>query len=480
MSEKSDVGDIDLGRETLSGTTAKIVTTVVGFLGTIVFARVLGPTGFGAFYLLLAITTISIRPLVGWSEAGKKRFSEKVSERQRSEIIGSQFVVAGVLSIVLLGVAVAASDYLIDYAGVPEAPLLFVGLFVATGLYNMLYQGVQGRGKVGVSTWTGTLKSVLEVPAQLVFVLSGLGVVGMVVGHVIALAIACPILLYYIDSRPAIPSRETFASLWTYARYSIPNSFLGSIYSRFDVLLLGALLAPAAAGYYEAALRVSTPAIFVSTVAGSAIHPRVSSLTSQDLDPADDIRNTISYTSVFAFPLLFGSLALADEVIVTIYGDGFAPAGTLLVGLAVYQLLQSQTTILLNVVGGWDRPDVATRLFAIALTVNIILGVILTAEFGAIGVVFATIVAESIRYLGLLHFTSDRLSWRVLFPRPLFAQFAAGLLMLGAVGVFRNEVPATSTVNLLMILGVGALVYFGALFAISEQHRTTARTVLRN
>lgn len=474
MAEEQDPEDISLSRETLSGTTAKVATTVVGFLGTIVFARVLGPTGFGSFFILLSISAIIVPALVGWALAGKKRFSEQVTEQRRSEIVGALFLFAIALSVLVSGVSIIVSNPLIEYVGVKNAPLLLVILFVTSGVYETLVHISQGRGKVGVSMWAGTVKEILMVPAQLVLVLLGLHVTGMVVGQALAVIAIWPLLFYYTDVRPSIPSKETITSLWSYAKYSIPNSVLGMVYSQFDVLLLAAILSPAAAGYYEAAFRISTPALFVSSTTAAALLPRVSNLLDKGTDPTEDIQHSLSFTSLLSFPLVFGAFALSREVVTTVYGADFAPARTLLIGLAIYHLVRSQSTVLTSVAEGLDRPDIITRVSATALVCNIIVGAFLTIEFGPIGVVIATILAESIRYLWLVRFAAKRFPWSALYPRPVFEQLSASILMFGGLVTMIHFLGTNSLTHIVFIIVVGGTIYFTALFTISNRHRETA------
>ncbi|WP_123619183.1 lipopolysaccharide biosynthesis protein [Halorubrum sp. CSM-61] len=478
MSEKSNPIDVSLGQEALSATTAKIASTVVGFLGTIVFARILGPTGFGAFFLLLTISNIAIRPLVGWATASKKRFSERKTEQQRSEIVGTQFILTAVFSLGLLGLSLVGAERLIEYTGLENAPVLFVMLAATSGLMSMLEGTTQARGKVGVTTWAGTLREGIAVPIQIALVVSGLGVLGMVFGHVFALLATIPIFLYYTDAVPSMPSREIFEDLWSYARHSIPNSFIGKIYNDFDIILLGFLLSPDAVGLYQAAFRVAAPATFVSNASASTLLPRVSNIVARGEDPRVDIRNTVAYASIFGFPIVFGSLAVSDKLIVTIYGSDFAGAVPLLIGLAIHSLFRTQTQVLGSVARGFDRPDVLTRLSLFALVVNILLGVILTLKFGAIGVVVATIVAELIRYVGLVQFTRQHVSWESLYPRPMIEQFGASLIMFGVVIGLKEVLTVGSVIRLGVVILAGAAIYFGILFAISGEHRTTFLSAL--
>lgn len=478
MAQENEVENVSLRREMFSGTMAKGITAVVQFLGTIAFARLLGPSRYGSYYLLLALATIAIRPLDGWAHAATKRFSEQISERTRSEILGAQFFFATGFSVLIVVGSIVASDHLVDYTGISEAPVLFPLLFVALGVFTMLFQTTHGRGKVSASIWLKALKDTIAVALQLALVLIGLGVVGMVYGYAIALLAVCPIFLYLIGVRAVRPSKQTIENLWRFARFSIPNNFLGTVYSRFDVILLGLLLTPTAAGYYEVAIRISVPAIFVSSVLGSLLLPRVSNLLSQDIDPGEDIKRAIGYTSIIGIPLLFGAIAVGRDVIVLIYGREFAPAVPLLIGLAGYQLLHSNCIVLTNVANGWDRPDVVTRLSAIALVVNILLGIALTLSFGPIGVVIATITAETLRYAGFAYFTSRHLFWRALFPRELLEQFVAGLTMYATLELLLSVYRINSLVDLSVAIGTGAGIYFGILLLINPRLRTKAVSTL--
>ncbi len=72
----SEAAKTSLSRETLGGTIAQFVMAAIGFVGTVVFARWLGPSAFGGVYLLFALVKFADRPMNGWSQAAKKRLSE--------------------------------------------------------------------------------------------------------------------------------------------------------------------------------------------------------------------------------------------------------------------------------------------------------------------------------------------------------------------------------------------------------------------
>lgn len=472
-----DASDVSLGGETLKATIAKLLMAISGFAGTILFARVLGPTSFGGFYLLFGLVKLVDRPINGWGLASKKRFSE-VNDRNR-EILGSIFVFLAFWAVVLFVGTLVAGDWLRSYTGLERAPLLLIIIVISVSLYAPLEKVVQARGRVGAATWIDTLRSYLTLPLQAGFVLLGFGAAGMAYGLSGATLLVVPFLLYYIGVSPTAPSRETIQTLSTYAKFSIPSSFFGTVYNRFDVLLLGLLLTPGAAGQYEVAAKLTLPAMFVSMTAASGLMSRVSNLHSKNEPIESDISNTLSFASVLSIPILFGALAIPKTLVVTFYGGEYVEAAPLLVGIALYRVVQSQNTPLSHSIDGIDRPDVNMYLSMVALAVNVVLGVALVYLIGAVGVVIATIVAELIRYVVLSILLKRHLPDLTLFPRTLLEQLGMGTVMFVTVVAADRVIAVRSWVDLAILLAVGAGVYGFGLLAISDQLRHTIGSVLR-
>ncbi|SIQ73157.1 Membrane protein involved in the export of O-antigen and teichoic acid [Haladaptatus litoreus] len=487
----SEADGISLSRETLGGTAAQFTMAAIGFAGTVIFARWLGPATFGGVYLLFAVAKIADRPMNGWSLAAKKRLSE--SDSLRPPAFGAQllfnvlWVALAVLAVVLAGDALRA------YTGLALAPVLLVLLLATESTYETIESLVQGRGRISAATWNDTLRSILTLPLQLWFVaLPGIAGAGMVYGLAVASALTLPIIALFVSARPAIPSRAFLRSLGDYARYSIPTSVLGTTYDRLDVLLLGFLLGSASAGFYEVAWKLTLPAVFVADIAGRGLMATVSARHARgEADSGNesgnrngrgigrDVSNTISYAGILAVPIFFGSLALSESLVVTVYGPDFRSAAPLLIGLAGYRVVRSQSGPLMQAINGLDRPDVAMRLSAVAVAVNLVLGVLLTLRLGPIGVVIATIVAETLVYLGGLHVLRQTVLGLAPISRPMVEQVGAGLAMFAVVSTARASVSVQSWVDLSVLVSVGGVVYVGLLLAVSPGVRHTLEEAVR-
>ncbi|WP_049971710.1 lipopolysaccharide biosynthesis protein [Haladaptatus cibarius] len=493
----SEADGISLSRETFGGTAAQFTMAAVGFAGTVIFARWLGPATFGGVYLLFAVAKIADRPMNGWSLAAKKRLSE--SDSLRPPAFGAQLLFnAFWVALAVLAVLVAG-DALRAYTGLALAPVLLVLLLATESMYETIESLVQGRGRISAATWNDTLRSVLTLPLQLWFVaLPGIAGAGMVYGLAVASALTLPVIALFVSARPAIPSRTFLRSLGDYARYSVPTSVLGTTYDRLDVLLLGFLLGSASAGFYEVAWKLTLPAVFVADVAGRGLMATVSARHARSGDGEGnenengnesgnrnergigrDVSNTIAYAGILAVPIFFGSLALAESLVVTVYGPDFRNAAPLLIGLAGYRVVRSQSGPLVQAINGLDRPDVAMRLSAVAVAVNLVLGVLLTLRLGPIGVVIATIVAETLVYLGGFHFLRQTVSGLVPISRPMVEQVGAGLAMFAVVSTARASISVQSWVDLGVLVSVGGVVYVGLLLAVSPGVRHTLEEAVR-
>jgi O-antigen/teichoic acid export membrane protein len=471
-------GGINLGLESVKGLLAKLVQAVLGFAGTILFARILGPTSFGGFYFLLSIVTVSTRPIAGFGNAVRKRFSEQGAPR--SEILGS----VGLFNLASLTVvavaAVLLGRRLSRQTNIENATLVFLLLFVATGVFVPVQRLLGAAGHPALQVWNDTLRSILTLPLQLGLVLAGAGAAGMGYGLAGATLLTIPVTLFVLGLRPVLPARSTLGSIWEYARYSMPTSLVGTAYGRFDVLVLGAFLTTAAVGHYEVAYKLTVPATFVTTALGSALMPKVSNLHSRGEEFAQDITNALAYNSVLAIPLFFGASALARELVVTIYGGQYAPAGDFLVGLALYQVLATQAAIYQRTISGVDRPDLELRIDGATLAFNVVVGIALLFTVGALGVVVATVLAEFLRLLISIRVATSLVSGIEALPRPLLEQVGSGTLMFVVVALAHRLVEVRSWPDLAVLVGLGAAIYGLTLLAVSGHFRNTIRSIYRD
>ena len=474
----AEPGDMNLGLETIKGLAGKMAQAATGFAGVVVFARVLGPTSFGGFYFLLTLVFVADRPMRGAAQALRKRYSE--TDADKRELFGTVLLVDLALwAVAAVGVWLFG-EQLTTQTNVPNAPLVFFELILAVSLFFPVQQMLAAEGWVSKQTWNDTLRSLLTLPLQLGFVLLGFGAAGMGYGLAGATVLVVPVALYFTRVRPTLPSRETLRSMWEYARYSVPIAVLGKTYSQLDILLLGALVTTGAVGNYKIAFQLTVPASFLYGVVASGFMPKISNRHSKGRPINEDVSNAVSFVSLLSVPIFFGALALPEALVVTLFGEQYASAELFLVGLALYQVSRSQAVVQRKTLNGIDRPDIGLRVDAAALALNVVLGVWLVLTHGPVGVVVATVIAETVRYAGAAYYVSRLVDGVTFLPRTLFEQVVAGVAMFAVVELVSTYVGITSWVWLSLVVAVGAAVYGLVLVTISPQVRTTTRAVYQD
>lgn len=473
-----DASEMNLGWETAKALVGKFGQAATGFLGMLIFTRIVGKADFGGFYLLLSLVLLADRPVRGFGHAVHKRWSEDAAPKR--EILGSVVLFnAVVISLAAIG-ALLAGELLVSYTGLDGAPLLFMVLFGSLAFFFPVQKILGAEGWPSKQTWNDTLRSFLTLPLQLLFVTSGFGALGMGYGLASASLLVVPVAAYFVRVRPAYPTRTTLRSLWAYARYSTPSAIVGKTYDRIDVLLLGFLVGTVPVANYEVALKLTVPALFVSGIVAAALMPKISNTISKGGEFVGDVTNSVGHVSIFAVPIFFGALAIPRPLVVTAFEPRYASAAPYLVGLALYQVVSTQSSVYLQTLAGMDLPEVVFRVGALTLAFNIVLGVALAVTVGPLGIVVATVLAEGLRYLLSMRRVTSRVDGIEVVPRPLVMQVIAGAVMFLAVEFLSGQMSIRTWSDLGLIVGGGAVVYGLCLVAISPGIRITARSVYRD
>jgi len=469
--------EADFGLEILKGVLAKFAMAAIGFAGSVVFARVLGPSGYGAFYVIQTLVTVLDNPVTGWGDACKKRISEtgfSTSEALGSGILGAVVFPTFILPLVYLGNRVTGLYELSDLF------IPFCTLFVGICGFAVTNRILSARSNFSAAEWADTVRSLLTTPLQLFLVFIGLETAGMVYGLAIATILTIPYVMYQIGIKPEFPSLKTVSSIFSFAKYSIPNGFIGTAQSRMDILLLGALLSSAAVGDYQVSMQLTMIGAFLGSVAAGGLMARVSDNWSQNDSHAiiEDLTNSLGYASVLAIPIFFGASAMPGDLIVTIFGAQYSGVGTVLVGLAFFRVLATQTSQLRSTISGLDQPQINTQIGTVVLVLNLGLGYLLLLEYGIVGVVAATIVSEIVKYTALAYAVKQYLPEVPLLNGPLRSQILSGMIMFIVVKSAHSTIGVSWWGDLTLLIGLGGIVYFTVLAAISESFRVTVKGVL--
>lgn len=471
------IGESKFGLQVGIGFLGQVATVIVAFIGSIFLARILGPQGYGSFYLFLSVVAILDNPVTGWARACRKRFTE--AEFPRDEAIGSLLIGIVAASALVFIIGDIGSPIIEKQMGSPNSWLLLGVLFFAKASFTSFKQILNGTEKFGSTSWITAARDVSRVLFQAILVILGLGVAGMVWGISLASILCLPVIFYMIDISPAAPSKQSIRSIWRFARSSIPLALVGTAKGRMDIILLGVLAGTASVGNYQIAYQMTIPSMFLASVASSGLVGRISERESRQKSITEDIRNNLGYASILAVPIFFGSLTIGTPVVVTLYGQEFTEAGLYIAGLALYRMISSQRRILGSVINGLDRPGWNLRVSSLAFAVNIGLGIWMFYMIGPIGVVIATVISSVLGYVLRAHLVRSILPKLSLVPKSLQHQIASGALM-GIVVYSIQKIWRVEGIYSIVVVVLGATVYFLTLIIISAPLRQTIRGIAKD
>jgi PST family polysaccharide transporter len=200
--------------------------------------------------------------------------------------------------------------------------------------------------------------------------------------------------------REVSPRLAGLRAAWASVRGAGPL-FVGTVaamlYTSFNVVLLGLLVSSAEVAYFGAAERIVRASLLVTAPIGVAVYPRLAFLRSENRHQRARQLLVVAMTAVGGIGLVLAAvLAVFSPLIIRlVFGHAFVAEGAPILRVLA---LVIPLNILCAVVGSWLMTLHVDRLIAkIVLRaglLNVALGIVLTLQFGPIGMAWSVVAAE--------------------------------------------------------------------------------------
>lgn len=455
-------------------------SSIIGFLAMVYFARELGSGLLGVYFLALALAAwLKIGCNMGITTAVAKRVSEQRAKNDHV-IAGFLFVTTGFL-VVAAGIFVFRG-YVNAYLGA-DLYYFVVLLLGAQVLYMFVGAVLKGEHLVHVQGLLGISQTVSRATLQVLAVYTGLGVAGLLVGEIagfIIVTVGGAVLLLTVFDRDLtlrIPERESFSSLFHYAKYSWLGTLKGRSYNLMDTIVLGFFVPSGLIGIYSICWNISSMMDMFAKSLGTSFFPEMSELSSSDEEGrvAEHLTETLAFSGLFIIPGLAGAAVIGDGIL-SIYGSEFTDGYGILLLLVLAALFHSYHTQFVTTLDAIDRPELTFRINAFFIATNMSLNVVLVYTYGWVGAAIATVVSVASSLLLGYKLTSQILNFDLPY-RAVINQTFAATLMAGFVYVFTTFVAVMGyspnrIVPVLIAVIVGVVTYFSCLVVISTRFRT--------
>lgn len=461
------------GRTSIVNFLSQLAMSVSGFVATIVLTRTLGQDQYGTYIVVLSVLSwVAIAGEFGLPQAIRKRVSEGNNGNYVVAGAVTQFALYGIVAISLW----IARPYLNDFMNIDATWILVVMLAVRLALV-FVQTVLDGQHLVHVSSLLSPVEWTSRSIVQIVLVLTGFGIAGAFTGYVVGAVVAVAIGAYFVTIPNKPPSRQEFYRLKSYAQFSWLSSIKGRTFLSMDTIILAIFVSHSLIAVYEIAWNLASLfAIFGASISRT-LFPEMSKLSSEKESDqvAGLLRVSLAYAGLFIIPGLVGA-ALVGDVVLTVYGSGFETGYYVLLMLTFARLLYGYMDQFLSTINALDHPELTFHINAVFVAVNLTLNLVLTWQFGWYGAAAATTLSAGIGLLLGYHYANRVVN--VDLPAGEIAKqcLSAGTM---AVVVFVARVTVGDSLPIVIVLiGIGAAVYFSVLLALSREFRTTVENNL--
>lgn len=396
----------------LSLASAKVASTVLAVISTPIIVRLLGPSGYGDYAVLLSVFSLYMIPISGTITEGIQKFvgEDRGQDGWTEGVIRFYAVLGG--GVVLVGASLLLAG---TVAGLPSryfGPafdqyfLLLVAFVLASQYQAFGSHAVLGFGLEQLSGPLSVLKKFGTVSIGIVLLLEGYGVVGVLVGHIasnfVVGTLAALIILRELDLRslvhpPSIPYRE----LLSFNVMNVGLVLLSMSLYHIDLVMLRLLTDGETTGFYKAALALAEYLWFVPIVVQRLLLHSTSELWSSDKNDAIDALSSRVTRQILLLVVLLavGLGVLAPRVMGLYYGPPFVVATTPLLILLPGTIAFAAARPLKAISQGSGR--VRVLLFAVggAAGINFVLNALLIPRYQMTGAAVATSIGYGSMFL---------------------------------------------------------------------------------
>lgn len=413
-----------IARDSAESFVVKIALYAIGFLGSILISRALGPEGRGVYYLpvVAAATLVSVGKL-GLEQANVYLFgTAKIAPGRLSGQNGLVALVMGTAGLVLLLAAPKAFPNL--FLGTTITLLLLAGLSIPFSLHTQSTAGLMTMlGQVTWQFWAALIAGAVQVAVIIVLFIAGTITPEAVLATTL-LSMSLTWLLVTVRFRvPGNPwlrwDRPLLAST---LKQSLPLHFgmvLFYLQLRADVFLVKAISGTTALGLYSVSIMLAETMYLAMDSIAVAILPR------QVWNRPEDAA-LYSLQAGRVVVLLGGGvallwIALGWPIIYYLFGASFLPAYLPLVILLPGLLALGVQRVCSPPILRQGRPGRMAGVYAFGLTVNILLNIWLVPVWGIVGAALSSMLSYCLGafiFLGWSAAIAKAPWWRGILPRP--------------------------------------------------------------
>ncbi|RAP48986.1 MAG: polysaccharide biosynthesis protein [Methanosphaera sp. rholeuAM74] len=442
---------------------SQVVSYVLAFFYTLYSARYLGTTNFGiisfataisglfAIFTDLGLSTLTIREVA----RNKDKTHKYLGNHGSIKLILSIVTMLVLVAFVNIGVFNNTTRMVVYLVGSSVIINAFSGVFTSMfrAYEEMEYQSIAEIINaftmfVGVLLCVFTRQDVIYV--AMVYMISSIVVLAY---NFIMCTRNYGLIRFQFDFK-----------FWRYLVYNAFPLAITSVFAlisfKMNTILLNMLTTSAHVGEYTAAFNLMQALIFIPTVYSTAIMPIFSKLYVDSKDMLDySYKKSLKYLSMLSIPISFGTMILADKIILFMYGSGYVNTIPIL-ELIIWALPAIFLSYVLGIsITAINKQHETIKATFICMVISIVGNYFFIKYYGAVGAAMITIINEVsmvMFYIYIMHKHGYSVPLKSVILKPLFASIVMGVVVYYVNLDLFSSILVGMIVYLVVVLLIGA------------------------
>jgi O-antigen/teichoic acid export membrane protein len=443
-------------------TAGNLISRVFLLIGSLLVARLLGPSSYGIYSLALALP-LFLQYLAGFGiKTAVNRFvpyhTSQGDYATAQRLTKNAIIFLTVTSLALTGLSVALAGWMSALLLDRPELTLYVEianiLILGQAFYNFLTPAFVSWGlPVQDAIWT-IAQAILKVVISVVLILIGMGVFGGLDGYTLSALVSGilgTIVLYImrLKGRPSVGGVEVVATKWNFqdfvndvrmmVKYGFPayigNIILNASQQSIFTIVLAYVATNRTVGLFSAASNITQGVLAVSAALTPAFFTAFASLDGIKSDLGSAFKYAIKYVSYFMMPLVIFLIAASGSLTDLVYGRAYAHSSYFLELLALayipYAFGYSVLIPFVNGVGN-SRLNMFMDIIESVATIVPIVVLVVLLKLGVNGLLYSIIISNVAPTIFGLYASSKYHRAKVDYAN-LFNTFFVSLTCLAAV-----------------------------------------------
>lgn len=448
---------------------ALVIQKILSFVYFTILARILGPESMGQYFFAVSFATmfsvlidLGLSPLlirevarVVDADSSQTEKEENTTERWFQQIFSLKLIFAAItaLLVILLDLILFFDD------AVRNLIFLTTTIIVIDSFTLFFYAFIRGKQNLKFESW-GTIIF------QFIIMTMGLSLLQVTDNVFLMLTVLFTASFFnMIYSGVILYHKFNLKLKWLYSKdlargimqIAMPfalAAIFAKIYAYIDTFLLKMFMGDEAVGFYSVAYKITFSLQFIPLAFVASLYPAFSNYFKTNKDKlTKTFAKSFNYLAFVAIPIAFGIVALAEELVHSLYtGQYFYSIWPLKVLIASIPFLFINFS-LSSFLNATERQKINTKNLGIVMALNIILNTVFIPELGIWGASLASSISTVLLFALNLRQVMKVVSMPLRFFKPLLGVLFSSIVMYFAV-VYAKDYVAWP----LSIL-VGILVY---------------------